>query len=55
MKKNCQTKAGEAQETNSNQGRKRYNKTWLAMQEIQGAIIILDPSIFEFDAISPRY
>ena len=54
MKKNCQTKTGEAQETNSKQGRK-YNKTWLAMQEIQGAITILDPSIFEFDAVSPRY
>ena len=55
MKKNCQTKAGEAKETNSNQGRKRYNKTWLAMNEIEGAITILDPSIFEFDAVPSRH
>ncbi len=54
MKKNCQTKAGEAEETNSKQGRK-YNKTWLAMQELEGTLVILDPSIFEFDAVSPRY
>ncbi len=55
MKKNCQTKAGEAKETNSKQGRKRYNKTWLALEERQGAITILDPSIFEFDAVPSRH
>ena len=54
MKKNCQKKKNEAKATDSKQGRK-HNKTWLAMQEIQGAITILDPSIFEFDAVSPRY
>ena len=45
--KNCQTAKSSDQQTNSVQ-EKKVNKSWEALMRLRGNIVILDPSILEF-------